>query len=412
MEPSSTTRRSPSRSGRAAAVFTAAAIGAILMPVPTASAATPRVVPAASARPVALPGTLTPVPVPATIDPTGTRDVGPALTDFFRSVPNGSRVVLPAGATYRIETAVVIQDKQDLLIEGNGARSITTSRGDRTRQHWRILGGERIVIKDLTVKGANPNGGTSEEAGVRELEAQHGFNFAGTHGAELYNVTVTDVYGDFVYFGWDSGTGRWTEDVRVHHSTFLRNGRQGMSFTGARRIRIDNNVIGHTRRATFDLEPNGGRTGVEDILIEDNDVGPGRLNFIAAVGSGFVNRIAVKNNTLTGRAMNSTMGSLSERRSDWTIFGNTSDTRYGNPGGGIMAFRLTDRVLVAENSQPAQAGRSMHLVDLNATCAAAVVGNQVVDGAEVRTSVPCTNLVRENRPVRGSLWKFLRSARR
>jgi hypothetical protein len=375
--------------------------------LPMASAAVPSIATAAAARPVVFSGALTTVPVPVRIDPTGTQDVGPALTDFFRSIGNGSRVLLAPGATYRIETAVVIKDKQDLLIDGNGAKTITTTRGDRTRQHWRVLGGDRIAIRNLTVKGANPNAGTSEGAGVTELEAQHGFNFAGTHGVDLYNVTVTDVYGDFVYLGWDSGTGRWSEDVRVHDSTFLRNGRQGMALTGARRVRIDNNVIGQTRRATFDLEPNGGRTGVEDVTIENNDVGPGRLNFISAVGSGPVNRVVVRNNTLTGRAMNSTLGSLTERRSDWTISGNTSDTRFGNPSGGIMAFRLIDRIVVSRNTQPAQVGRAMHLVDLNASCAAVVAGNRVSAGAEVRTSAPCPTVAGQDRPSR-SVVKSLR----
>lgn len=344
----------------------------------------------ATPRPVIFAQEPTTVELPATIDSTGTTDVSDQLNAFFRQLPDNRRVVLRAGGTYRIEKAVVIQGKRDLLLDGNGAKSITTTRGDRVRQHWRFLGGERLVVRNLTVVGANPNAGTSEAAGVRELEAQHGFNFAGSHGVELDGVTVTDVYGDFVYLGWDSGNGRWTEDVHIHDSTFLRNGRQGMAFTGARRVRVEGNRIGETRRATFDLEPNGGGTGVEDVVIENNDVGAGRLNFIAAVGVGPVNRIAVRNNRLTGRAMNSTIGSTTERRRDWQVTGNVSDSSYGNPGGGIMAFRLIDRLVVSGNVQRAQAGRNMYLVDTNRVCGVRVSRNTVSNGAgQHRVSTPC-----------------------
>jgi hypothetical protein len=336
------------------------------------------------------------VPLPAGIDATGVTDVSDQLNAFFAALPNQRTVVFGAGATYRIEKPVLIKDKTDLVIDGNGARTITTSRGDRTRQHWRLLRGERIIIRDLTVVGANPNAGVAEGAYVLELEAQHGFNIAGTRGLELDRVTVSDVYGDFIYLGFDSTSGRWSEDIRIHHSTLTRNGRQGIAFTGSRRVRIDHNTISEVRRATFDLEPNGGATGVEKVLIEDNLIGRGRLNFISAVGAGPVNEITVRNNTLRGRAMNSTIGTTTRRRA-WAIVGNTTDTAFGTPTGAVIGVRRVDGLLITGNTQRVQAGRSMYLVTTSDVCGVAVTGNVVVNASgQLKSTLACS----VTRPIR------------
>jgi hypothetical protein len=326
-------------------------------------------------------GNMVTVRLPAGIDATGLTDVSDQLNAFFAALPNQRTVLFGAGATYRIEKPVLIKDKTDLVLDGNGARTITRSRGDRTRQHWRLLRGERIVIRDLTVVGAHPAGGVEDGAYVATLEAQHGFNIAGTRGLDLDRVTVSDVYGDFIYLGWDSSSKRWTEDVRIHHSTFTRNGRQGIAFTGARRVRIDHNTISEVRRATFDLEPNGGATGVEKVLVENNVVRRGRLNFVSAVGSGPVSEITVRNNTLQGRAMNSTIGNFTERRRAWAIVGNRTDTSYGTQAGAVIGVRRVDGLLVTGNTQRVQAGRSMYLVSTSDVCGVSVGRNIVRNGS-------------------------------
>lgn len=122
-----------------------------------------------------------------------------------------------------------------LTLMGHGATIFATTDGravppplgskrwPRTRRHLLFLWGEGIVIRDLTVKGAHPAGGMADLAYVKELEAQHGFEFRGTRGVELDRVTVTDVYGDFVCLGGYGST--WTRDVHIHDSRFERNGR-------------------------------------------------------------------------------------------------------------------------------------------------------------------------------------------
>ena len=330
------------------------------------------------------------VALPSSIDATGARDVAPELNAFFRDLPDGATVEFPANGTFRIETPVTLQDKVGVTVDGNGSRTITTTRGDRTRQHWRLVRGSGIVIRDLTVKGANPNAGTSEAAYVASLEAQHGFNIAGTHGVILDHVTVTDVYGDFVYLGTDAKTKTWSEDVTVTQSNFNRNGRQGIALTGARRVLIDGNTIENTRRATFDLEPNGGSTGVEDVVISNNRIGSGRLNFLSSQGSGPVNKVTVRGNQLRGRAMNSAIGVGRERRHGWTISDNVADTPYGSPGGAVIVLRSLDGVAVTGNTQPLQRGRSMAGVAMAGVCGAVIAQNSFTESVTAsRVTAPC-----------------------
>jgi hypothetical protein len=86
-----------------------------------------------------------------------------------------------------------------LLVEGNGATLAATTRGTRTRVHIGIDNSETIIVRNLTVKGANPHAGATREAYQPEFEAQHGFNLGGVRHVLLDGVQASDVYGDFVY---------------------------------------------------------------------------------------------------------------------------------------------------------------------------------------------------------------------
>mgnify|MGYP001366316055 CR=1 FL=1 len=324
--------------------------------------------------------------VPTSIDPTGSVDVTAELLAFIASVPDGSIIRFPAGATYRAEGSLRIENRNNLVFEGNGATVIADSTADRNRRHWWFVGGSNITIRDLGVRGANPNAGTSEAAYVASLEAQHGFEFAGVIGVLLERARVTDVYGDFVYLG--PGAGRWSQNVVIRDSHFERNGRQGVAVTGARDVLITGNFISHTRRATFDLEPNGSGWGASNIQIVGNQIGPGRLLFVAAVGSpsGLVSDVLVKDNTLSGRAMNITVGGAplpaELRRSNFVVVGNRSDTGWGNPGGSLMSFSGIDGVVVSGNVQPLQRGRGNAGVGVTYSCDVRVEGNTFTNAIE------------------------------
>ena len=292
--------------------------------------------------------------VPDSIDATGGTDVTAELQGFLEQVPNGSTIEFPKDAQYRIEGSLSLVERENLTIDGNGATVFATTTGERTRSQWNVVGGRRIVFRDLVVKGANPNGGTGDTAYNAELEAQHGFNIVGATGVELDHVTVSDVYGDFAYVGQRRG-GEWSRKVWVHDSTFTRNGRQGISVVAGRDIVLERNTIGDTRRATFDLEPNSTKGGAKNVFILDNTVGDGRLLFLASHGSGPVDDVTVSGNRLSDRVMSiSVVAPPNQRRKGfWIVDNDASNSTSRAP----IGFANVDDVVVRGNTQPvSQAG--------------------------------------------------------
>jgi hypothetical protein len=324
--------------------------------------------------------------VPATIDATGRTDVHDVLKEFLSRVPNGGTAVFPAGARYRVEETMRFRDRQDLTFEGNGATIFATARGDYDRSQIFFLRGRNITVRNLIVRGAHPNGGTSESAYVAKLEAQHGFRFEGTQHVLLDRVTVTDVYGDFVYIGKDFDTHVWSQHVTVRNSTFARNGRQGITVTAGRHVLIEHNDIRDTRRATIDLEPNTRSWGAEHVTIANNTVGAGRLMFIAAHGQGPVNHVTVTRNNLFGHLLNiDVVAPEGTRRTNWVITGNRSDKPARQ-----RTIRLggVDDVVVRDNKQRVTKPGEPAIV-LWGGCRYQVAGNILQHGTVSMTPTAC-----------------------
>ena len=51
-----------------------------------------------------------------------------------------------------------------VTIDGNGATLQAKTPGDQGRRHLWIQGGKNLVVRDLTVRGANPNAGAARPA--------------------------------------------------------------------------------------------------------------------------------------------------------------------------------------------------------------------------------------------------------
>jgi hypothetical protein len=339
--------------------------------------------------PTAPPGTVPPsskvVTVPARIDPSGRRDVTKALQAFLASVPNRRVIRFRLRGRYRINGTLFVQGRHELTIDGNHATFFAKTRGAPDRAQWWIKDGSRIVFRDLTVLGANPSGGTSENAYVRKLETQHGFRFEGVQGAELDHVAVHDVYGDFVYVGRDHHKVP-SADVWIHDSVFSRNGRQGIAVTAATNVVIERNHLDHTRRSTIDLEPNSRSWVVKNVFVLDNTVGKGRLLFVASHGQGPVNDVVISGNRLTGHPLTiDAMAPDGTRRSNWVVSDNVSDAPvHTRP----MRFFGIDGLVVRGNTQPVT-GREPGVV-LTDVCGDKVSGNDFGSGIVRRTTASCS----------------------
>lgn len=331
------------------------------------------------------------VTAPTSITSDCSVNVSGAMQTWINSVPDGRTLRFTEAACYRIDQTISLTDRSNLTIDGNGATfktsdptgdssTLTTpSKAARNRAHWRSVRGSNIIFRNMTIIGANPAGGTGTAAYVVSLEAQHGFDILGTQGVEIDHATLSDMYGDCVYVGISGDV--WSSDVVFHDSRCERNGRMGVAVTAGRRVTVRNNYIGAIRHSSIDLEPNGGAWGVDTVLVTDNTFGPGRLNFLAAHGTGQVDNVTVSNNQLIGRAMNSSIkGSTTYPRTNFVIENNTSASGYGNPSGGIISFNTANGVRVSNNTQPAESGRSMYLVSFTSTSGIVVKGNTVANG--------------------------------
>ncbi len=315
----------------------------------------------------------------AAIDATGATDVTAALQGFLDGVPDGSTVSFAGSARYRIEGTLRLVNRQNLTLVGNGATFFATTTGNRTRSQWQVEAGANIVFRTMVIKGANPNAGVATEAYVSALEAQHAINAGNVRGLEVDRVTATDTYGDFVYLGKQFGG--WVDGAYIHDSRFERNGRQGVSITGARNVRITHNYIGNTRRATFDIEPNGATWGADNVLIADNEIGPGRLLFVASAGSGPISNITVTRNVLHRPLTATVAASDGTRRQNYVFTDNVSDANWGRAGGSALTFKKVDGITVTGNVQKLQAGRGTVGVEAFDSCNVTVRGNSFPGGA-------------------------------
>jgi hypothetical protein len=321
---------------------------------------------------------------PASIDSTGNRDVTDELQAFLRTVPHHAIVSFPSGAKYRIEGTLEVASRNDLVVNGNGALFFATTpfrEGDnpRIRSQWQFKDISNLTVENMTIRGAHPNGGQDGDAYVEQYEAQHGINILGGERIEVRNVSISDVYGDFIYVGGSpfKVLGLPT-NVWIHDNVMRRNGRQGVAVTAAFNVVIENNDIADTRRATFDLEPGTPSGSVRNVWIRGNKVGPGRLLFVAGHGYGQVSDIYIQNNRLVGHPLSIDMAAPENvRRQNIVVTGNVSDSAIGNGRGAMLRFVGYDYLTVRNNRQPAQKGRGMYMVGTQRSCKADVADNDV-----------------------------------
>ena len=295
--------------------------------------------------------------VPRRIASDGSRDVTRALTAFINSVPNGSTVELARNGRYRIDGTLLIERHANLWILGKHATLFAGTRGDQFRRHIRVMGGKNIVIRNLTVVGANPNAGMSDNAFDPAHEFQHGIELDGVQGALLGRVRIYDVYGDFVYIGMSQSNGVQTpsRNVTIQNSRFKRNGRMGISVDYAEDTIILNNYMGDCRRSWVDVEPTGATWQVRGLTIRYNTVGPHRLNFFANAGRGDkVGDIVISGNRTARGAV---FGAITISRGDsplalggyrgpYLIAGNVGPTRAG------FSFREAAGITIRNNDIP------------------------------------------------------------
>jgi hypothetical protein len=326
-------------------------------------------------------------PVPRSIASDCSADVTAALTKWIASVPNNSTLRLGDQACYRVDGSLTIATRETLLVDGSGATIKATTKGSRVRVHIGIADSENIIVRNLTVRGANPRAGATPAAYDPELEAQHGFSLGGVRHVLLDKVQAYDVYGDFVYV---SSTGRGpsrdqpSDNVAVVRSRFARSGRQGIAVTNGRNVTIADNEISDAARSLFDLEPNVERNTVRSVRIERNTTGAAVNFWIAAKGAGNqMGDIVVRGNTMrapTGGLVFVFGGEQQGARGPFTFDGNKlriTGAVTDEGAVGAFFFTHTDTIEIRNNQIDLPPRRDMPVVELRSCRHVVVEGNPV-----------------------------------
>ncbi len=223
-------------------------------------------------RPFPAPVTTREATLPSGIDTTGATDVAGALNAWVAAQPNGTRLVLPAGAVLLMGAPLNLNGRRHLEIVGNGAtlRSVPGSPATEAGSLVQHFGSDPdspsfvpsdIAIRNLRLVGANPEAGKYWGGG---MEGAHGFRLVMGGNIELDGCDVSMCYGDGVV------TDYWTKGLWVHDSTIHDNGRVGVAVLSGQDFLIERNVFDHNGGMVLDIEPYEADGGCHRLVFRDN----------------------------------------------------------------------------------------------------------------------------------------------
>jgi hypothetical protein len=197
-------------------------------------------------------------------------DVTEQLTELISSAEPGTTVQLQRDGCYRVDGTIGLEDVVGLTIDGNGATlDGSQEAGARSRRHIRIRGGGDLVIENLRLVGSRCTEPPCAEGSMYQMERQHGIAVENVDGMTIRGVTITNVWGDFVYMT-AKGEGPQPKDVVIRDNFFKNSGRQGIAAAGVVGLRVENNWILDAGRSVFDFEAEGG--GARDVTLANNQI--------------------------------------------------------------------------------------------------------------------------------------------
>lgn len=226
-------------------------------PVPTPTP-TPTPVPTPTPKPrhFALPSTSQTFTIPSSIDSTGATDVSAAVQAWVNSVPNGS-ILDFAGGTYRLQgDGILLDNRSNLILEGNGATLLTFGSGIRDSGFvlgWGAANNSHITIQDFTVRNDNPDGATPSAFHGGQESSEGLIMWRLNSYIEFAGNTVTDTWGHCVYMS-TNGSGTGPDHVWIHDNLCQRQGVMGIAIASVTDAWIEDNVIDDAAIYPVDFE--------------------------------------------------------------------------------------------------------------------------------------------------------------
>jgi hypothetical protein len=325
-----------------------------------------------SATPIVPSGRMFPAPVttgtytvPNTIDATGATDVQSALDTFIGTVPNGSIVSFPIGATYRLNTALRISGRNNLVFEGHGATLQSRGGSGDADSTLTLVGCQHITIRNMTIAGNSSTPGIF----IPGQESAYAIRLIGSNSDRLSatpsyieigpNVTLKNSYGDNLSVDY------WADQLWMYQSSNIYSGRNGVAILAAKNVLIENNTFEVNGGGILDLEAYQASGGATNLTFRNNTCGSHGYGFFDANGSdgAVVTDITVTGNTVTGGTLGGRVDSL-PRRQNVVFTNNTSTSTAQSPAeyvgrdAYVRYFGHIDGLTVTGNTQPLPAGAS------------------------------------------------------
>jgi hypothetical protein len=249
---------------------------------------------------------------PPSINATCSSDVSTALNAWLATLSNGAQVNFPSGACYEVNESLSISGLSNVIVNGNGSTfeniytaadcpggMTTPPTADCPATIWQAVGGYNISFENMTIEGnsaaaCNPSS---------SYEWQFGIAYNGTQGGTVNNVTVDDVYGDFVETQDNGSTYSLpTTNILIENSTFNGAGRMGIGVTDASGVTVKNNSFDNACGWMVDIEPDTSWEYGQNVYVIDNTLGTVQLGMVVNYGSSSPansGNIVVTGNTMT-----------------------------------------------------------------------------------------------------------------
>jgi hypothetical protein len=328
-----------------------------------------------SGRPFPAPVTTGTYNVPSSIDATGATDASTALNAWTETVPDGSTLSFPAGATFRLDQGLLLAGRSNIVLVGNGAELRLQGAGDdEAATAFLLRGSDHVAIRDFVVVGNNPNTTTLFAEGG--LENQHVVGLSGWYGGaasshvEISEVTASHVYGDGAYLeGRNVDPGDPSRHVWIHHNDWSYIGRNAISSINVTDLLVEDNEFDKIGGAAWDIEPNFAREQVRNNVFRRNTVGSfGHLTQFAASfvvsyneESSTVDGLTVSENVVAGNPESGYDGTPRGLNSKFIspatniVFTNNTTTQRAR--GPVLEFADIAGVTVSGNVQPLISGQ-------------------------------------------------------
>jgi hypothetical protein len=273
---------------------------------------------------------------PSTIASDCSKDVTAALNSWAAAQPDGTVLQLASGGCYQVDGSFTLTNRNQITLDGNGATMQAMTGGSSVRPLVAVVGGAGDTVENVTLIGANPKPKYSSSH-----EWQPGIKLGGTTGATVTNVTIQDVYGDFVLV---TSNGKLpSSHITIENSHFDTAGRQGIAIVDADTVDVNNVSLGNTASDTFDLESNTASQATSNVTIENTtSFGTGKVWFSAGgngVGQG--GNVTVNNNTMTTTQAGDVINIWSPSNTTKGPFMFSNDTLYAGASKSVAALQLT-----------------------------------------------------------------------